>query len=161
MDFEHYTDEHRLFREQARKFITSEIRPHAVEWEEAGGFPDALFRRMGELGYFGILAPEKYGGSGLDLLYAAAWIEEMSAHCGAGGIAAGIDMHGLIVIPYLARGASEEMKERLLVPAIKGEKIGALGLTEPGTGSDLASIQTTAKRDGDGYLLKGAKMFIT
>lgn len=161
MDFEHYTADHKLFREQAAKFFEREVKPHVQAWEEKREFPTELFRKCGEQGYFGVLAPEAYGGSGLDYLYAGAWIEECARNSGAAGVSAGLNMHGYIVIPYLVRGAPEEMKQRLLVPAIRGEKVGALALTEPSSGSDLASMVTTARKDGDDYVLKGSKMFIT
>ncbi len=157
---EMFNEDHELFRAQCRRFIETELAPHADAWEEAKDFPDEVFRKVGAAGFFGICAPEEYGGAGGDHLMASVWIEEC-ARAGSGGVVAGINMHGLIIIPALVRLANEEQKQRLLVPSVRGEKIGALGLTEPSVGSDLANCRTTAKRDGDDWILNGAKMFIT
>ena len=155
-----FQEEHEIFRQQCRKFVEKELAPQAMEWEKNKDFPDGVFRRVGEMGLHGILVPEEYGGSGGDYLMAAVWVEE-ATRIGSGGVMAGIGMHGLIVLPAVARFGNEEQKKRFLVPGVKGEKIGALGLTEPVAGSDLARIRTTAKREGDHYLLNGSKTFIT
>jgi len=155
-----FGEDHELFRQQCRRFVEKELAPHAGEWEEKKGFPSEVFRRVGEMGYHGVLIPEEYGGAGEDYLMAAVWCEEM-ARIGSGGVSAGLGMHALIVLPAINRFGNEEQKKRLLLPAVRGEKIGALGLTEPVAGSDLASIRTLARREGDHYILNGSKTFIT
>jgi len=155
-----FHEEHELFRQQCRRFVEKELAPHAKEWEENKNFPNEVFRRVGEMGYHGILIPEEYGGSGGDYLMAAVWCEE-SNRSGSGGLVAGLQMHALIVLPGIARFGNEEQKRRFLVPAVRGEKIGALGLTEPVAGSDLARIRSTARLEGDHYILNGSKTFIT
>ncbi len=157
---EMFNEEHELFRAQCRRFIESELAPNADAWETAKDFPDEVFRKVGEAGFFGIRVPEQYGGAGGDHLMASVWIEECS-RAGSGGVVAGINMHGLIILPALAQFANEEQKQRFLVPGVRGEKIGALGLTEPGVGSDLFNCASIAKRDGDDWVLNGAKLFIT
>ena len=137
-----------------------EIRPHAPEWEKAEEFPRELFTRMGELGFLGLKYPERYGGQGGDYVHDAVLAEEM-ARCGSGGVAAGIGGHVGIATPPIFKFGTEEQKERWLVPAIKGEKIGALAITEPGAGSDVAGLRTFAKRDDGEYVVNGAKTFIT
>jgi acyl-CoA dehydrogenase len=154
-----FSEEHELFRQQLRKFLEKEVLPHVMEWEEKKDFPNELFRKAGAVGCHGILIPEEYGGSGGDYLMAAVWTEEMTRI--SGGVSSGLGMHGLIVLPAIARYGTEEQKQRFLVPGVKGEKIGALGLTEPVAGSDLANIRSVARREGDHYILNGAKTFIT
>lgn len=155
-----FNEEHDVFRAQCRRFIEKELAPHADRWEEEKDFPDEVFRKTGEAGFFGIRVPEEHGGSGGDQLMATVWIEEC-AGAGSAGVIAGLNMHGLIILPAVAQFANAEQKERFLVPGVRGEKIGALGLTEPHVGSDLANCRTVAKRDGDDWILNGAKMFIT
>ncbi len=155
-----FREEHEIFRQQCRRFVEKELAPHAAEWEKNKDFPNEVFRRVGAMGYHGILIPEEYGGSGGDYLMASVWVEE-ATRIGSGGVAAGIGMHGLIVLPSIARFGTEEQKRKFLVPGVKGEKIGALGLTEPVAGSDLANIRTTARREGDSYIVNGSKTFIT
>jgi acyl-CoA dehydrogenase len=158
-DVSPFREEHELFRQQLRKFLEKEIIPHIMEWEEKKDFPNEVFRKVGEVGCHGILIPEEYGGSGGDYLMATVWTEEMSRLCG--GVSSGLGMHGLIVLPAISRLGTEEQKQRFLIPGVKGEKIGALGLTEPCAGSDLASIRSVARREGDRYILNGSKTFIT
>jgi len=155
-----FREEHEIFRQQCRRFVEKELAPHAAEWEDRRDFPNEVFRRVGEVGYHGILVPEEYGGSGGDYLMASVWCEE-STRIGSGGVVAGLNMHALIVLPAVVRFGNEEQKRRFLVPAVRGEKIGALGLTEPVAGSDLANIRSVARREGDHYILNGSKTFIT
>ena len=155
-----FTEEHEALRESVRSFVEREIRPHAPEWEKAEEFPRELFTRMGELGFLGLKYPERYGGQGGDYVHDAVLAEEM-ARCGSGGVAAGIGGHVGIATPPIFKFGTEEQKERWLVPAIKGEKIGALAITEPGAGSDVAGLRTFAKRDDGEYVVNGAKTFIT
>jgi len=155
-----FREEHEIFRQQCRRFVEKELAPQVMDWEAKKDFPDEVFRRVGEMGLHGILIPEEYGGSGGDYLMASVWVEE-STRIRSGGVEAGIGMHGLIVLPAVAKFGDEDQKKRFLIPGVKGEKIGALGLTEPVAGSDLAHIRTVAKREGDHYILNGSKTFIT
>ena len=155
-----FREEHELFRQQCRRFVEKELAPHAMEWEAKKDFPNEVFRRVGEMGYHGILIPEEYEGSGGDYLMASVWSEEMT-RIGSGGVSAGLGMHGLIVLPAIARFGSEDQKKRFLIPGVRGEKIGALGLTEPVAGSDLSRILSTARKEGGHYVLDGSKTFIT
>ncbi|GAX90333.1 acyl-CoA dehydrogenase family protein [Effusibacillus lacus] len=151
--------EHEMFRQSVRKFVEKEVTPHIEEWERAGEVPRSLFRRAGELGYLGLKFPEEYGG-GNDLLADAIFVEEMS-RCGSGGTAAALTAHSGIAVTPIWRFGDEEQKQRYLIPALRGEMIAALGITEPDSGSDVASIRTTARRVGDSYILNGSKTFIT
>ena len=135
-----FTEEHEALRESLRSFVEREIHPHAHEWEAAQEFPRELFTRMGELGFLGLKYPEEYGGQGGDYVHDAVFSEEM-ARCGSGGVAAGIGGHVGIATPPIFKFGTEEQKQRWLVPAIKGEKIAALAITEPGAGSDVAGHQ--------------------
>jgi acyl-CoA dehydrogenase len=155
-----FTDEHDDLRETIKRFVARELRPHADEWEDARWFPNSVFERMAELGYLGLKYPEEYGGEGGDYLHDAVLAEEL-AGCGSGGLAAGIGAHTGIATPPVWKFGTEDQKARFLVPAIKGEKIAALGITEPDAGSDVAGIKTFAKRVDGGYLVNGAKTFIT
>jgi acyl-CoA dehydrogenase len=155
-----FTAEHEALRESIRSFIEREIHPHVAEWERAQEFPRELFTRMGELGFLGLKYPEEYGGQGGDYVHDAVFAEEM-ARCGSGGVASGIGAHTSIATPPIFKFGTEEQKQRWLVPAIKGEKIGALAITEPGAGSDVAGLRTFARREGDEYVVNGSKTFIT
>ncbi|MGH2984035.1 MAG: acyl-CoA dehydrogenase family protein [Solirubrobacterales bacterium] len=156
-----FTDEHEELRESVRRFVTKEMAPHIEEWEEAREFPRELFNRCGELGFLGLKYPTEYGGQGGDHVHDAVWVEELSRSGASGGVAAGIGAHAEIATPPIWKFGTEEQKQRWLVPAIKGELIGALGITEPGAGSDVASLSTTARRVDGGYVVNGAKTFIT
>jgi acyl-CoA dehydrogenase len=155
-----FTEEHEALRESLRSFVAKEIRPHAPEWEEAREFPRELYSRMAGLGFLGLKYPEEYGGQGGDYVHQAVFVEEM-ARCGSGGVSAGIGAHTDIATPPIWKFGTEEQKQRWLVPAIAGEKIGALAITEPGGGSDVAAVRTSATRDGDEYVVNGSKTFIT
>jgi acyl-CoA dehydrogenase len=155
-----FDEEHEAYRESVRAFVSKELAPHAEEWEKAEDFPDETFRRMGALEMFGNKFDEKYGGTGAGYLFEAVLVEEMS-RCGSGGVAAGLGAHAQIALPPIASFGSEEQKQRWLVPGIKGEKIAALGITEPEAGSDVSGIKTRAVRDGDDYILNGSKIYIT
>jgi acyl-CoA dehydrogenase len=155
-----FTDEHEDLREAIRRFVTQELRPHAQEWEDARWFPNEVFRRMAELGYLGLKYPEEYGGEGGDFVHDAVLSEELP-RAGSGGLSAGIGAHVGIATPPIWKFGSEDQKRRFLEPAIRGEKIAALGITEPGTGSDVASTSTLARRVDGGYVVNGAKTYIT
>ena len=156
-----FTEEHEDLRESVNKFVSKEIAPNVDEWEEKREFPRELFNRAGELGFLGLKFPEEYGGQGGDYVHNAAYIEELSRAGGSGGVAAGLGATSEIAMPPIWKFGTEEQKQRWLVPGIKGEKIGALGITEPGAGSDVASIRTMAKRVDGGYVVNGSKTFIT
>jgi acyl-CoA dehydrogenase len=155
-----FSEEHHAFRQQVRKFVDAELRPHAATWEEAEEFPLELYRRCAELGWFGLKYPEAYGGTAAGHLFEAVLIEEL-ARCGSGGVGAGLGAHFGIATPPIWKYGNDEQKRRFLAPAIRGERIGALGITEPGAGSDVAALRTTARRDGDAYVIDGAKTYIT
>ncbi len=156
-----FGEEHEELRETVSRFVTKEIAPHVDEWEAAREFPRELYGRCAELGFLGLKFPEEYGGQGGTHLHDAIWVEELARSGGSGGVAAGLNAHASIAMPPIFNFGSEEQKQRWLVPGIAGEKIGALGITEPGAGSDVAGISTTAKRIDGGYLVNGAKTFIT
>jgi len=156
-----FGEEHEELRETVGRFVTKEIAPHVPEWEEAREFPRELYRRCAELGFLGLKFPEEYGGQGGTHLHDAIWVEELARSGGSGGVAAGLNAHTSIALPPIFNFGSEEQKQRWLVPGIAGEKIGALGITEPGAGSDVAGISTTAKKVDGGYLVNGSKTFIT
>lgn len=161
MDKRYFTEEHEIFRKAVRNFVEKELTPHAEEWEEQQDFPTReVFKRIGELGYFGIEYPEKYGGSGADFWTTVVFYEEL-VHCGSGGVAMAITVQKDIAPPYVYKAGTEEQKLKYLVPAIKGEMICALGVTEPGAGSDVAGIRTRAVKDGSDYVINGSKIFIT
>src|SRR5260370_6615351 len=155
-----FAPEHEEFRGTVRRFIDKEVRPYVDEWEEAQQFPRDLFKRFGALDFLGLKYPEKYGGTNAGVIYEAILFEEL-ARCGSGGVAAGIGAHVAIATPPINDHGNEAQRQRWLPPAIKGEKIVALGVTEPSGGSDIAHVQTIARRDGDAYIVSGTKMFIT
>jgi alkylation response protein AidB-like acyl-CoA dehydrogenase len=155
-----FTDEHHELRRSLRAFVDKELAPHADEWERAGNFPDDVFRRMGELGYLGLHFHPADGGQGGDYLTMLVMAEEM-ARCGSGGVAMAVSVQCEYVTPPIAKFGTDAQKERWLRPAIAGERIGALGITEPDAGSDVAGIRTTAVRDGDEFVINGRKTFIT
>jgi acyl-CoA dehydrogenase len=155
-----FGDEHRQLRDAIRRFVDTELRPHAEEWEDARWFPNSVFHRMAELGYLGLKYPEEYGGEGGDDLHDAVLTEELP-RAGSGGLSAGIGAHIGIATPPVFKFGTEDQKQRFLAPAIRGEKIAALGITEPGAGSDVAGIRTFARRVDGGYVVNGSKTFIT
>jgi alkylation response protein AidB-like acyl-CoA dehydrogenase len=154
-----FTDEHLDLRESMGGWVKKELYPHRNEWEETT-WPSEVMRRAGELGYLGLCFPEEYGGQGGDYFYSLVRAECMS-YSGSGGTNMGFAVQTDMVLPPVHLLGTEEQKQRYLVPGIKGERIGCLGITEPGAGSDVAGIRTTAIRDGDDYVINGSKMFIT
>jgi alkylation response protein AidB-like acyl-CoA dehydrogenase len=156
-----FGEEHEELRRTVARFVAAEIAPHVDEWEEAREFPRGLFDRCAELGFLGLKFPEAYGGQGGTHLHDAVWVEELARSGGSGGVAAGLNAHASIAMPPIANFGTEEQKQRWLVPGIAGEKVGALGITEPGAGSDVAGISTFARRVDGGYVVNGAKTFIT
>jgi citronellyl-CoA dehydrogenase len=155
-----FTDEHDELRAQVRRFVEAELAPHATDWERDEGFPDWVISRMGELGYLGLRYPPEYGGSGGDWGHSIVVGEEL-ARVGSGGVGMAVAVQSEMATPPIHRFGTEEQKQRYLVPALQGSKIACLGITEPGAGSDVASIETTAVRDGDDWVLNGRKIFIT
>jgi alkylation response protein AidB-like acyl-CoA dehydrogenase len=154
-----FTDEHEQLRESMKAWVLKELTPHRFEWEE-NGWPDEIVKRAGELGFIGLCFPEEYGGQGGDYFYSLVRSECMS-YSGCGGLNMGMAVHTDMATPPIHLLGTEDLKQRYLVPSIKGEKISSLGITEPGAGSDVAGIRTTAKRDGDEYMINGSKIFIT
>ena len=156
-----FTQEHEDLRESVRRFVENEIAPHIEEWEEERLFPRELYDRCGELGFLGLKFPEEYGGQGGSYLHDAIWVEELSRRGASGGVAAGLNAHASIAMPPVFKFGNEWQRQKWLVPGIKGEKIGALGITEPGAGSDVASLRTMARKVDGGYVVNGSKTFIT
>lgn len=155
-----FTSEHELFRKTVRDFAEKELLPHKEEWENARGFPREVFKRAGELGLLGVCFPEEYGGSAGDYWFKVVFCEEI-VRCKMAGLAMDLMVQADIATPILAILGTEEQKKNFLIPAIQGEKIAALGITEPGCGSDVASITTKAETQGDDYVIHGAKTYIT
>ncbi|GAM06792.1 MAG: acyl-CoA dehydrogenase family protein [Pseudomonadota bacterium] len=155
------TDEHRLMAETVQRFVREEINPHVPEWERAGMFPaHELFPKLGELGLLGIKYEEDYGGLGLDFTYSLVMAEALGeANCG--GVPLGIGVQTDMCTPALARFGSSELKAEYLAPTIAGTLVGCIGVSEPGAGSDVASLRTSARIDGDDYVINGTKMWIT
>ena len=155
-----FAEEHEEFRGELRAWLDAELRPHVAEWERDERFDVAVYRRLAERGWLGLTYPREYGGAGKDAVYGAVFSEEL-ARCGSGGLAAGIGAHVGIALPPVLRFGTEEQRRRWLVPGLRAEKIAALAITEPGAGSDVASIRTRADRVDGGWLGNGEKTFIT
>src|ERR687896_174173 len=156
-----FTEEHEELRETIGRFVRAEIAPNVAEWEEAREFPRELYERCGELGFLGLKYPEELGGQGGDYVHDAVWAEELARAGAGGGVGAGLGAHTGIATPPVFKFGTPEQHQRFLVPAIRGERICALGITEPGAGSDVAGIRTTARKVEGGYVVNGAKTFIT
>ncbi len=156
-----FEDEHELFRDSVRQFVQRHIEPHHLEWEAAGIVDRNLFRLAGDAGFLGMSIPHEYGGGGVDdFRYNLVIGEEVQA-AGVGGAGLGLTLHNDICLPYFLRYCNEEQRQRWLPGIASGELITAIAMTEPGIGSDLASMSTTALRDGEHYVVNGAKTFIT
>src|SRR5688500_16525350 len=156
-----FAAEHEELRATIRRWVETEIGPHVDEWDRAGEFPRELYTRAGELGFLGLKYPVSLGGQGGDYVHDAVSAEELAAAGAGGGVGAGLGAHTGIATPPVWKFGTPDQHERFLRPAIAGQKIGALGITEPGAGSDVASLRTTAKRVDGGYVVNGAKTFIT
>lgn len=159
MSYDLFQPEHDVLRQTVREFVDNELAPHAEEWEAAGEVPREVFKKMGDLGYLGMRYPEEYGG-GDDILAEVVLHEEM-CRCKSGGVAADIGAHVAISMPHILVYGTDEQKKKYLIPGLKGDWIGALGITEPDAGSDVANIKTRAVRDGDDWIINGSKTFIT
>jgi acyl-CoA dehydrogenase len=155
-----HDDTLRLLRDSIRRYVEKEIVPRAAAWEEQGFVPREVLREMGKLGFLGLRHPEEYGGAGLDARATALLAEELG-RSGFGGFAITVLVHTDMASPHLVHAGSAEQKKRYLPRIIAGEAITAIAVTEPDAGSDVRAIRTTARRDGDAWVLKGAKMFIT
>ena len=156
-----FTDDHQAFRESFAAFIAKEITPHYLDWERDGIAPRELYAAAGQYGFLGMAVPEQYGGGGTkDFRFNMVLAEELAA-AGIGGAGLGLTLHNDITTPYFMEYCNDEQKSRWLPGIASGELITAIAMTEPGTGSDLAGIATTAVRDGDEYVLNGSKTFIT
>lgn len=158
MDFS-VPDELAMLRASARKFAEEEIAPHAQEWDRAGKYPDDMIAKLGAQGFMGILVPEVYGGAGCSFQAFAAVLEELARH--DGGLALAVEAHNGLVCQQIMIAGTEAQKQRYLPPLVSGEQIGSWCLSEPGSGSDAIAMETTAVRDGDGWVLNGSKQFIT
>jgi citronellyl-CoA dehydrogenase len=154
------TPEHAAFRDVVRRFVETELRPRAREFDKNGRIDKTLYRRMGELGMLGLRYDEKWGGSALDWSYTAVLFEEI-ARCDNAGVTMGISVHTDMATPSLHAFGSDALKQKYLVPAIKGETVAAIAVTEPDAGSDVAGIKTRAVRDGDDWVINGSKIYIT
>ena len=156
-----YTHEHLEIQKTLKRFIDAEINPHVDEWEAAEIFPaHEVFKKLGKLGLLGLTKPEEYGGAGLDYSYAVAMAEALG-HIDCGGVPMAIGVQTDMCTPALARFGSDELKREFLAPAIAGDAVGCIGVSEPGAGSDVASIKSHARKDGGDYVISGQKMWIT
>jgi citronellyl-CoA dehydrogenase len=155
-----FTEEHQQFRKTVRAFAEKELAPHAEEWERDELFPNWVFKRAGELGILGAHFPEEHGGAGLDYWFSAAKAEELP-HSRLAGVNMGLLVQSDMATPVISDIGSKEQIDEFLKPALSGDKIASLGVSEPGAGSDVAGIRTVAKKDGDDYLISGSKTFIT
>ncbi|MCB9676748.1 MAG: acyl-CoA dehydrogenase family protein [Alphaproteobacteria bacterium] len=161
MHFPPFNEEHDQLRKLAKDFAQNEIAPNSDEWDRAGVWPHReIFAKLAELGLIGIRFPEAYGGMGLDWWYNTAYVEGLG-HARNGGVVMSILVNSDMATPIIAEIGTDEQKEEFLRPLIAGQRIAALGVTEPNCGSDVAAIQTTAKKDGDDYVINGAKTYIT
>ncbi|MDS9471462.1 acyl-CoA dehydrogenase family protein [Sporosarcina pasteurii] len=158
MNFE-FTAEQQLLKSTVRQFVDAEIIPHIQQWDAEGGFDPAIWKKLADLGFMGVCVPEQYGGSGMDYNSLAILCEELER--GDTAFRTAVSVHIGLNSMTLMQWGNEEQKQKYLVPQAKGEKIGAFGLTEPGAGSDVAAMATTAVRDGDHYVLNGQKTWIS
>ena len=156
----YFTEEHQLFRESLRDFLLKEVIPHINKWESEGSIERFIWKKFGEMGYFGLAIDESYGGLGLDIFYTVIFLEELQK-VNSGGFAAAMWAHAYLAMVHLNKNASHEQKEAYLTPSVHGEKVGCLGVTEPFGGSDVAGMRTTAVKNGDTYIINGSKTFIT
>ncbi|MBW2191278.1 MAG: acyl-CoA dehydrogenase family protein [Deltaproteobacteria bacterium] len=158
--FQPFKEEHQIFRQQVRTFVEHELAPKVDQWEEEKLFPNSVFKRAGEMGILGAHYPEDVGGSGGDFWMSVVKSEELP-RCGAAGVVMGLLVQADMATPVINDLGSREVKDEFLAPAIRGDKIAALGVTEPGAGSDVAALRTTARLVGDEYVINGSKTFIT
>lgn len=155
-----FTEEHDLFRQSLRDFLEAEVRPNIDQWEADRETPRYIYKRFGEMGYLGLPFPEVYGGMDLDIFYAVVFAEEMT-RMNSGGFATAIGAHAGLALVHINAQGNEAQKQKYLTAGINGELIGCLAITEPGGGSDVATLRTTAVRDGDHFVINGSKTFIS
>ena len=160
MNSKYFTEEHQLFRSSFRDFLQKEVVPHIEQWEKTGSIDRFIWKKFGEMGFFGIKYPEVYGGLNLDLFYTVIFLEELQKIKSA-GFAAAMWAHSYLAMTHLNAEGDEQIKQTYLAPSISGDKIGALCITEPFGGSDVAGMRTTALKKGDTYVINGSKTFIT
>ncbi|MEP6852964.1 MAG: acyl-CoA dehydrogenase family protein [bacterium] len=158
---DHYDEDHRAFGEAVRTFIDKEIVPHFLEWERAGASPREVFTAAGAQGFLGMAVPEEYGGGGVEDFRFNQIMDEQIAAAGVTGTGLGLSLHNDTCLPYFLSYANDEQRQRWLPGIVSGELITAVAMTEPGAGSDLAGIRTSARRDGTDYIVNGSKTFIT
>ena len=156
----YFSEEHKLFRESLRDFLQKEVVPHIEKWEKTGEIERFIWKKMGDMGYFGLAYPEEYGGLDLDIFYTLIFLEELQ-RINSGGFAAAMWAHAYLAMTHLKAEGDAAIKEKYLAPSISGDKIGCLCITEPFGGSDVAGMRSTAVRQGDRYILNGSKTFIT
>ena len=159
-DYPYFSDEHVMLRDTVREFCRKELAPHTEEWDEAGIFPRDVFKKAGDLGLFGIRIDPQFGGSGLDWWATTAYLEGLS-YASNGGVQMALMVQSDITLPVLDELGTDEQKEEFLKPAVAGDYIAALGISEPGGGSDVASLKTRARIDGDDFVISGQKLWIT
>ena len=160
MNSRYFTEEHELFRKSFSEFLQKEVVPHIEKWEKTGTIERFIWEKFGEMGYFGINYPEKYGGLGLDIFYTVIFLEELQK-INSGGFAAAMWAHAYLAMTHVAKEGDEAIKEKYLTASIAGEMIGCLCISEPSGGSDVAGMRTTAVKKGDKYVINGSKTFIT
>lgn len=160
MNNTYFTEEHELFRKSFQDFLQKEVVPHIEKWEKTGTIERFIWKKFGDMGFFGLNYPEKFGGLDLDLFYTVIFLEELQK-IKSGGFAAAMWAHEFLAMTHLNKEGNDDIKERYLAPSIAGDKIGALAITEPFGGSDVAGMRSTAVKNGDHYVLNGSKTFIT
>ncbi|MFK7001402.1 acyl-CoA dehydrogenase family protein [Flavobacterium oreochromis] len=160
MDSIYFTEDHQLFRESFRDFLQKEVVPHIEKWEKEGAIERFIWKKFGEMGFFGLNYPEAYGGSNLDLFYTVIFLEELQK-VKSSGFAAAMWAHAYLAMTHLNAEGDERIKQEYLAASISGDKIGALCITEPFGGSDVAGMRTTAEKKGDRFIINGSKTFIT
>ncbi|UTD15017.1 acyl-CoA dehydrogenase [Tenacibaculum mesophilum] len=160
MNSMYFTEEHEVFRQSFRDFLQKEVVPHIDKWEKEGTVERFIWKKFGEMGYFGLNQPEEYGGLGLDLFYTVIFLEELQK-INSGGFAANMWAHAYLAMTHVNKEGDDRIKNEYLTPSIEGDKIGCLCITEPFGGSDVAGMRTTAIKKGDSYVINGSKTFIT
>jgi hypothetical protein len=155
----YFKEEHHLFRETVRDFFQKEVMPHVSEWEEKRRVPKDIWKKMGDMGYLGLCHKEEYGGMDADIWYSVIFLEELAKT--NGGFSSNVSVHVYMATNHIAKAGNEALKEKYLVPAIAGEMVAALAVSEPGAGSDVSAIRTNARREGDNFIVNGQKLWIT
>jgi len=156
----YFTEEHQMFRESLKDFLQKEVVPHIEKWEKTGTVERFIWKKFGDMGFFGLAYPEEYGGLNLDLFYTVIFLEELQK-INSGGFAANIWAHAYLAMTHVNKEGNHDIKQKYLTPSITGDKIGCLCITEPFGGSDVAGMRTTAIKKGDSYVINGSKTFIT